>query len=237
MRKKLSSFAFIFSLFLCINISFALPCAFFGEAKLDGSSTSGTYVKAYYINGTFISQAIEPTAGFGHYSIAVNAPDQYIILKIKGININQGNQICENGEPKYLNISATTQTTTTIYSTTTTTSGSSGSGSSGNGGSSSGGSATTTIKPTTTTLPGGSGSGATTTTVPTNPVNNTTENTGTEEFVNSITGLLFGTLGNSFTTIIIIIIILVILYFIWKMMKQKEKGQKTGYNYKKAKRK
>jgi hypothetical protein len=149
--KKLALIGFFVSLFL-FNSALALPCAFFGEVKLDGSPTSGTNVEAYYLNGTFISKGKEPPAGFGHYSIAVNAPDENITLKIKGIPVDQGDKFCENGEPNYLNISATTPpTTSTTPSTTTTTP-------SGNGGGN-----------------GGGGSGVTTTTIPTTTTISTTE--------------------------------------------------------------
>ena len=147
METKITVSTFFISLFLFINLASALPCAFFGEVKLDGSPTSGTNVEAYYLNGTFISKGKEPTAGFGHYSMAVNAPNENITLKIKGIPVDQGNQFCENGEPNYLNVSATTPITTTIPPTTTTPSGNG--GGNGNGG---GGLVTTTIIPTTTTI-------------------------------------------------------------------------------------
>jgi hypothetical protein len=224
MREKMT-FAFLVSLFLFVNISLALPCAFFGEVKLDSTLTNGSYVAAYYTNGTFISQGVEPTAGFGHYSIAVNAPDQYIILKIKDIAINQGNQFCENGEPKYLNISATTPltTTTTTPATTTTSGGSSsgGSGGSGGGGDGSGSSGSTTTTATqTTNMPGSSGA-VTTTTVP--ATTNTTMPATTESGENSsITGLIIGALNNPITALIVIILILIIIYIIWKMTRKKE---------------
>jgi hypothetical protein len=147
--KKIFVFGFFISLFLFINLASALPCAFFGEVALDGSPTNGTYVEAYYLNGTFISKGKEPTAGFGHYSIAVNAPGENITLKIKGIPVDQGNQFCENGEPNYLNISATTPLTTSTTPPTTTTIPS---GNGGNGGRNSGGFVTTTIVPVTTTI-------------------------------------------------------------------------------------
>ncbi len=144
--KKFAMFSFLLSL-LFVNSALALPCAFFGEVALDGSPTNGTNVEAYYSNGTFISKGKEPTAGFGHYSIAVNAPGENITLKIKGIPADQGNQFCENGEPNYLNVSATTPlTTSTIPPSTTTTI------PSGNGGGNNGGRVTTTTILTTTTI-------------------------------------------------------------------------------------
>jgi hypothetical protein len=129
MKTKIAVSTFFLSLFLFINLALALPCAFFGDVTLDGSSTNGTYVEAYYLNGTFISKGKEPSAGFGHYSIAVNAPDKNITLKITGIPVDQGNQFCGNGEPYYLNISASTPPTTT---TTTTPSNGDGGGGGGN---------------------------------------------------------------------------------------------------------
>jgi hypothetical protein len=149
--KKLALIGFFVSLFL-FNSVLALPCAFFGEVKLDGSPTSGTNVEAYYLNGTFISKGKEPPAGFGHYSIAVNAPGENITLKIKGIPVDQGNQFCENGEPNYLNISATTPLTTSTIPPSTTTTTHSGNGG-GNGGGDGGGFVTTTTVPVTTTIP------------------------------------------------------------------------------------
>ena len=131
--KKFALFGFFISLFLFINSVLALPCAFFGEVTLDGSPTSGTSVEAY-LDGTFISKGKEPPAGFGHYSIAVNAPDENITLKINGIPVDQGTQFCENGEPYYLDISATTPTPPPTTTTTTTPSGNGGGGGGGGGG-------------------------------------------------------------------------------------------------------
>jgi hypothetical protein len=145
--KNFIAFGFFISLFLFINSVMALPCAFFGNVTLDGSPTSGTYVEAYYLNETLISKGKEPSDGFGHYSIAVNAPGENITLKINGIPVDQGIQFCENGEPNYLDISATTpMTTTTTTSTTTTIYNGNGGGGGG------GGSVTTTTVPTTTTI-------------------------------------------------------------------------------------
>jgi hypothetical protein len=149
--KKIVLFSFLLTSFLFVNSALALPCAFFGEVTLDGSPTNGTYVEAYYLNGTFISRGKEPPAGFGHYSIAVNAPGNYIVLKIKGIPVNQGSQFCENGEPNYLDISANTPTTTTTLQTTTpTTTTVSSQGNGGGGGGGRGGGITTTLSVTTT---------------------------------------------------------------------------------------
>jgi len=256
MKKNMNVFAFLASLFLLVNISLALPCAFFGEVKLDGALTNGTYVAAYYTNGTFISQGVEPSAGFGHYSIAVNAPGENIMLKIKGIAIDQGTQFCENGEPNYLDISASTPAVTT-----TTTPGSSG----GDGSSSSGGSAaTTTTIATTTTLP--SGGGVTTTTVCqekwkcsawsacrdgietrlcydenmcgtdlNKPFESQPCSVQEAPSANSITALLIGALSDPLTVAIIIILIAIILYILWKITKQKK--TRAGYNYSKDKKK
>jgi hypothetical protein len=111
--NKLSISGFLIALFLFISPVLALPCAFYGQVQLDGLPTNGTNVEAYYLNGTLISKGKEPPAGFGHYSIAVNAPGQNVMLKIKGISIDQGNKFCDNGALNYINISATTPPTTT----------------------------------------------------------------------------------------------------------------------------
>jgi len=97
-KKLLSMFGFLLLSLLFISPVLALPCAFYGEVKLDSSPTNGTYVEAYYINGTFISKGKESSAGFGHYSIAVDAPGENATLKINGITVDQGIQFCENGE-------------------------------------------------------------------------------------------------------------------------------------------
>jgi hypothetical protein len=215
--KKLALIGFFVSLFL-FNSVLALPCAFFGEVKLDGSPTSGTNVEAYYLNGTFISKGKEPPAGFGHYSIAVNAPGENITLKIKGIPVDQGNQFCENGEPNYLNISATTPLTTSTISPSTTTTTHSGNGG-GNGGGGGGGVTTTTIQTTTTVstteekvkaMPNGETTAETT--IPTTTVTTTVPQTSgiTGAFLAGITSLGYWLIP------IMILVILLIIFIIKK---------------------
>jgi hypothetical protein len=213
--KKLIASSFFISLFLFVNLALALPCAFFGEVTLDGSLTNGTYVEAYYLNGTFISKGKEPADGFGHYSIAVNAPDENITLKIKGISVEQGIQFCESGEPNYLNISATTPlptiTTTTVQQSN-----------SGGGGGGNGYYYTTTTKPsvvTTTVI-----SQVTTTTEEEKACldgcsSNETVVTTTIPYYPSVTGAFLTGIGSLLYWLIpiIILMVLLIILFIRKM--------------------
>ena len=213
MNNRLTLFGFFISLFLFINSVLALPCAFFGKVTLDGSPVSGTYVEAYYLNETFIAKGKEPSAGFGYYSIAVNTPGENITLKIKGIPVDQGSQLCKNGESNYLNITATTPPTTTTIPVTTTVS--SGNGGGGGGG---GGSITTTVPVTTTVTDTEEGQGETSmqssevnaeTTLP-SQTETTTTPSNTVRITGSFLKMIYS-LGYWWILIIIIVLLVIII--------------------------
>jgi hypothetical protein len=194
---------------------------------LDGSPINGTNVDAYLMNGTFISKGKEPSAGFGHYSIAVNAPGENVTLKISGIVIDQGIKLCENGNLYSINISATspptTMPTTTIQY------------SSGGGGGGGGHQTTTTINATkktnttTTVTP--------ITTIPSNENSNvettipvTTESSKMVQNTIDITGLFLNGIAflGYWSILIIIIIIWAIAALIWKMHSNKKESKETS---------
>jgi len=225
--KTLSMFGFLISLFLFISPALALPCAFYGEVKLDGSPTNGTYVEAYSLNGTFISKGKEPSAGFGHYSIAVNTPGENVMLKIKGITIDQGNKLCVNGALNSLNISATSPPTT-IPTTTIPSSG-------GGGGGGGGHQTTTTINATNktntttvvttiaTTIPSSDNSNVETTI----PI--TTESPEMVQNTFDITGLFLNGIASLgyWSILIVIIIIWAIAALIWRMRSNKKESKES----------
>ena len=227
MKAKLNIFSFFISLFLFISPALALPCAFYGEVKLDGSPINGTNVEAYLTNGTFMSKGKEPSAGFGHYSIAVNAPGENVMLKIKGIVIDQGVKLCGNGNLYSLNVSATSPPTT-IPTTTIQYSG-------GGGGGGGGHSVTTTINATNktntttvvttiaTTIPSSDNSNVETTIPVTTESSNTVQNTFdiTGLFLNGIVSLGY------WSILIVIIIIWAIAALIWRMHSNKKESKET----------
>jgi hypothetical protein len=223
MKAKLNIFSFFISLFLFISPALALPCAFYGEVKLDGSPINGTNVEAYLTNGTFMSKGKEPSAGFGHYSIAVNAPGENVTLKIKGIVIDQGVKLCGNGNLYSLNISATSPPTT-IPMTTVQYSG----GGGGGGGHQTTTTINTTKKTNTTTIA---------TTIPSNDNSNvettipvTTESSNTVQNTFDITGLFLNGIASLgyWSILIVIIIIWAIAALIWRMHSNKEESKETS---------
>jgi len=107
-NKNLITSLLIFSIVFSSS-AFALPCAFFGTVKLDGNPINGTYVTAHLNDtGAYLATAIEPSAGFGNYTIIVNAADKIIRFKIAGIWANESEQICVSGNASYLDLTATT---------------------------------------------------------------------------------------------------------------------------------
>jgi hypothetical protein len=108
----------------------ALPCGFFGTSQLDGAPANASLVEAYALNGTLLSVAKQPSAGFGHYTLAVDAPGQTVEIRIGGIAISQGAQVCVEGSAGYVNISSSSPITTTTIATSSP----SGGGGGGSGG-------------------------------------------------------------------------------------------------------
>ena len=224
--KQLNIFSFLISLFLFISPALALPCAFYGQVTLDGSPINGTNVDAYLMNGTFISKGKEPIAGFGHYSIAVNAPGENVTLKINGIVIDQGIKLCENGNLYSINISATSPPTTVPTTTIQY----------GGGGGGGGHSVTTTIN---TTKKTNTTTAVTTiaTTIPSNDNSNvetktpvTTESPETVQNAFDITGLFLNGIASLgyWSILIVIIIIWAIAALIWRMRSNKKESKETS---------
>lgn len=104
MNKIIASF-FIFSLVMSAS-AFALPCAFFGTAAVDGESVSGTGVEAY-VDGVKVASG-KAILGLGNYSIAIDQAGKNIIFKISGATVIQSAQDCVSGATKYLDLSAST---------------------------------------------------------------------------------------------------------------------------------
>jgi len=106
-NKKFALCFLIFSIAFSSSV-FALPCAFFGTVKLDGNPINGTHVTAHLNDtGAYLTTA-EEVAGFGNYTIAVDAADKIIRFKIAGTWVNEPEQNCVSGNTSYLDLTLNT---------------------------------------------------------------------------------------------------------------------------------
>jgi len=83
----------------------SIPCTFFGTVSIDGNPVNGTLVTVHRnTTGEYLATAKEPSAGFGHYTVAVTAAGEYIRFKVNGVWADQPEQYCESGNFTYLNL-------------------------------------------------------------------------------------------------------------------------------------
>jgi len=103
MKTKNLTLTFLVFFILVLGPVLALPCAFLGTVSIVGEPVNGTLVTAHRNStGEYIKTAKE--AGFGNYTIAVDAAGEYVKFKINGVWADQPEQYCESGNFTYLDL-------------------------------------------------------------------------------------------------------------------------------------
>ncbi len=89
-----------FSTVLAVNE----PCFFMGKVKFNGNSANGVYVTAHNnADGTYLATATQE-AGFGTYSIIVDAAGSNIRFKYRNVFVNEPVQYCNSTDGIYLDL-------------------------------------------------------------------------------------------------------------------------------------